>query len=158
MLSRYFLKLEMVLGEVSPTDIISLMLTSLSRTHKDLFFSILTSLLSVFLIGCIDNKTLPDPLEAGWNDQAVCEVLKDAPNLRVLKCTFPPGVGHERHYHSSHFGYTLAGSKFRIKDTTGFREVEITTGASFSNEGIDWHEVLNIGDSTAVFLIVEPKN
>jgi quercetin dioxygenase-like cupin family protein len=75
----------------------------------------------------------------------------------VLKCTFPPGAGHERHYHKAHFGYTLAGSTFRITDTTGSREVEVPTGSNFSNEGINWHEVINIGDSTAVFLIIEPK-
>lgn len=69
----------------------------------------------------------------------------------------PPGVGHEKHYHHAHFGYAIAGSRFRIKDTTGIREVDIPTGSSFSNDGIVWHEVLNICDSTAVFLIIEPK-
>jgi hypothetical protein len=33
----------------------------------------------------------------------------------------------------------------------------VPTGYSFSNEGISWHEVLNIGDETAVFLIIETK-
>jgi hypothetical protein len=44
-----------------------------------------------------------------------------------------------------------------MTDTTGTREVNVPTGYSFSNEGIVWHEVLNIGDSTGVFLIFEPK-
>ena len=74
-----------------------------------------------------------------------------------MKCTFRPGVGHERHYHAAHFGYTLRGGKFRITDTTGTREVNVPTGSDFYNEEIPWHEVLNIGDSTAVFLIMEPK-
>jgi quercetin dioxygenase-like cupin family protein len=111
----------------------------------------------VALWSCKDQSTLPDPLQAGWNNQRVCEVLEDSPKLRVLRCTFPPGVGHERHYHAPHFGYTLAGSRFRMTDTTGTREVNVPTGYSFSNEGIAWHEVLNIGDNTAVFLIIEPK-
>lgn len=114
-------------------------------------------ILITLILGCNSNNTLPDPLEAGWNNKAVCEVMEESPNLRVLKCTFPPGVGHERHYHKAHIGYTLAGSKFRIKDTTGVREVNVPTGSSFSNDLIGWHEVLNIGDSTAVFLIMEPK-
>lgn len=119
--------------------------------------SVLTG--SVFYFtGCDNTRQLPDPLEAGWNNKVVCEVLEDNENLRTLKCTFPPGVGHERHYHKAHFGYTLAGSKFRITDTTGTREVSIPTGYNFYNEKVDWHEVLNIGDSTAVFLIVEPKS
>jgi quercetin dioxygenase-like cupin family protein len=108
-------------------------------------------------IGCETKIELRDPLEAGWEHKAVCEVIEETAELRVLKCTFPPGVGHERHYHAPHIGYTLSGSKFRIKDTTGVREVNVPTGSSFSNDFITWHEVLNIGDSTAVFLIMEPK-
>lgn len=102
-------------------------------------------------------NNLPDPLEAGWNGEKVCEVLQDNADLRVLKCTFPPGVGHEKHYHNKHFGYTLVGSKFKIKDAKGTREVNVPTGSSFSKDEISSHEVLNIGTETAVFLIIEPK-
>ncbi|MFQ3215036.1 MAG: quercetin dioxygenase-like cupin family protein [Marivirga sp.] len=100
---------------------------------------------------------LPDPLAAGWQGASVCELIEENEAVRVLKCTFPPGVGHERHYHPKHFGYTLKGGKFRITDTTGTREVNIPTGFDFFNEVIAWHEVLNIGIDTAVFLIMEPK-
>jgi len=102
-------------------------------------------------------STLPDPLAAGWKSEPVCEVLLENDSIRTLKCTFPPGVGHERHYHKPHFGYTLAGSTMRITDANGIREVQVVTGSSFYSKGVEWHEVLNIGDSTAVFLIVEPK-
>ena len=54
-------------------------------------------------------------------------------------------------------GYTLAGSRFRIESEEGVREVEAPTGSSFVNEEIVRHEVLNTGDSTGVFLIIEPK-
>jgi quercetin dioxygenase-like cupin family protein len=111
----------------------------------------------VLFISCNSNNTLLDPLQAGWNNESVCQVIEENETVRVLKCTFPPGVGHERHYHNPHFGYTIAGSTFRIKDTTGVREVEVLTGTDFYSEGTQWHEVLNIGDSTGVFLIVEPK-
>ncbi|MCF6306719.1 MAG: cupin domain-containing protein [Flavobacteriaceae bacterium] len=120
----------------------------------------ITFLLFVFLlstISCKTNKILPDPLKAGWKGNTVCELVKENKAIRVLKCTFPPGVGHERHFHKAHFGYTLAGSKFRMKDTTGVKEVQVLTGSDFYSNGTEWHEVLNIGDSTAVFLIVEPK-
>ena len=114
-------------------------------------------LIFCLLCSCNSNNSLPDPLEAGWNKQAVCELLEENSKMRVLQCSFSPGVGHERHYHSAHFGYALSGSTFRIKDTTGIREVKVPSGTRFYNEGIEWHEVLNIGDSTAVFLIMEPK-
>lgn len=113
--------------------------------------------IAALIFGCNNKPSLQDPLEAGWKDKTVCEVLEDNAKIRVLKCTFPPGVGHERHYHASHFGYTIAGSKFRIKDANGTKEVDVPTGSNFYNERVEWHEVLNIGDSTAVFLIMEPK-
>lgn len=112
----------------------------------------------VFFLSCAKNKTaLPDPLQAGWKSQPVCEVLQDNAKVRVLRCTFKPGVGHERHYHKPHFGYTISGSRMRITDDKGTREVNVATGSNFFSEGVVWHEVLNIGDSTAVFLIIEPK-
>jgi len=110
-----------------------------------------------FVFSCKTNNKLPDPLKAGWKGASVCQLIKENKSIRVLKCSFPPNVGHERHYHKPHFGYTLAGSKFRIKDTTGVKEVQVLTGTDFYSNGTEWHEVLNIGDSTAVFLIVEPK-
>lgn len=109
------------------------------------------------LLGCKPNNTSADPLEAGWKGQSVCELLEEQASLRVLKCTFPPGVGHERHFHAEHFGYTLQGGTFQITNEDGTRTVEVPTGYSFYNEFIEWHEVLNVGDSTAVFLIMEPK-
>ncbi len=113
--------------------------------------------LSIMMLSCTQQSSLPDPLEAGWNGDDICVVLEENEMIRSLKCTFPPGIGHERHYHSAHFGYTLQGSKFQITDTNGTKEIDVPTGSSFYNEHIEWHEVLNIGTDTAVFLIIEPK-
>lgn len=121
------------------------------------YFKYTFAVLCIGLMACEREVKLNDPLQAGWKGEPVCEVLEDNDKLRTLKCTFPPGVGHERHFHATHFGYTLKGGTFRITDTTGTREVTIPDGYSFYNEKIEWHEVLNIGDSTAVFLIMEPK-
>ncbi len=117
------------------------------------------TLIFLLLIGktAYSQSELPDPLHAGWKGEPVCELLFENDSIRTLRCSFPPGVGHERHYHQAHFGYCLSGSTMRITDANGIREVKVVTGSSFYNKGIEWHEVLNIGDSTAVFLIVEPK-
>ena len=120
-------------------------------------FILLLSLQVLLAIPGYGQTKLPDPLAAGWKGDAVCEVLLENDKIRTLKCSFPPGVGHERHYHKAHFGYALSGSRFRITDQKGVREVDVPTGSHFYNEGIEWHEVLNIGDSLAVFLIMEPK-
>ena len=124
-------------------------------SHNSLFFVFIISM-SV-LWGCRTKNTLPDPLAAGWKGQAVCEILEENDQLRILRCTFPPSVGHEKHYHPAHFAYALSGSRFRIVDNDGTREVDFPTGANYFSEGVEWHEALNIGDSTAVVLIIEPK-
>jgi quercetin dioxygenase-like cupin family protein len=118
--------------------------------------TVLSFLLIVFF-SCKTKPILPDPLAAGWKGNEVCTLLEENDRVRVLKCTFPPGGGHERHYHKPHWGYALSGSTFQIKDKNGTRTAELATGSDFSSDGVEWHEVLNIGDSTAVYLIVEPK-
>ena len=114
-------------------------------------------IISTIFISCNSNGKLNDPLEAGWKGEKVCTVLKENEKVRTLKCVFPPGVGHEKHFHASHFGYTISGGTFRITDATGTREVDIPNGYDFYNDKIAWHTVQNIGKSTAVFLIIEPK-
>ena len=106
---------------------------------------------------CHEKPDLPDPLEAGWEGNKVCEVLHENSKLRVLKCTFPPDVGHETHYHEPHVGYTLSGGTFKIDDAEGIREVSIPDGYSWSRDTISTHTVKNIGNTTSTFLIIEYK-
>ena len=100
---------------------------------------------------------LPDPLAAGWQGQAVCEKLHEDRSHRILRCTFPPGVGHERHYHAPHFGYALSGGRVRMTDADGTREVSFETGSGFASDGTAWHEIINMGETTIVYLLIEPK-
>ncbi len=101
------------------------------------------------------SDTLPSALEAGWEGERVCTLSHQTATHRVLRCTFPPGVGHERHYHPAHYGYALSGGTMRITDASGTRDVELATGSDYSSEGTPWHEVVNIGDTTVTYLIVE---
>ena len=110
-----------------------------------------------FLLAVSASASLPDPLAAGWQGEPVCEKLHDDDAIRILRCTFPPGVGHERHFHPPHFGYAISGGRAQITDANGTREVELQTGSSFTSDGVEWHEVLNVGESTITYLIVEPK-
>ena len=45
----------------------------------------------------------------------------------------------------------------RITDADGMRELSLETGSSYSSDGVAWHEIENIGNSTIVYLIVEPR-
>ena len=60
---------------------------------------------------------LPMALCAGWQGERVCELLHEDAQMRVLRCTFPPGVGHELHYHPPHFGYVLEVGRIVMADT-----------------------------------------
>ena len=100
--------------------------------------------------------TLLDPLAAGWQGSSVCERLHEDERQRVRRCTFPPGVGHEPHFRTPHFGYVVAGSVMQVSDESGTRRVESRSGSSWTSDGTAWHEVLDIGDTTGVYLIVEP--
>lgn len=115
-------------------------------------------LLSLPIVAAAVHESLPDPLAAGWNGEPVCEQLKKDEKQRILRCTFPPGVGHERHFHAKHFGYAIVGGRMRITDDTGTREIDIETHATWESDGVGWHEVLNVGKATSIYLIIEPLN
>ena len=99
----------------------------------------------------------PHAFEAGWHGEQTCELLFEDETVRVGKCVFPPGIGHEKHYHNPHFGYVLEGSTLRIWDASGQRDVETKTGGTWSTETVTVHEAVNVGEATTSYLIVEPK-
>jgi len=101
---------------------------------------------------------LPEAFDAGWQGEDTCELLYETESVRVARCSFPPGIGHEKHFHYPHFGYVLQGGLLRITDAEGgVEERQTTTGKSWSTSGITIHEALNIGDTTTSYLIIEPK-
>jgi quercetin dioxygenase-like cupin family protein len=99
---------------------------------------------------------LPHAFEAGWQGQQTCALLFEDASVRVARCEFPPGVGHEKHYHNPHFGYVLDGGTLRIRDSGGEREITTTAGGSWSTDEVTVHEAVNIGATTTSYLIVEP--
>jgi len=100
---------------------------------------------------------LPHAFDAGWEGQKTCELLFEDDSVRVARCIFPAGIGHEKHYHNPHFGYVLEGGALRIVDSTGEREVTTQAGGDWSTTTITVHEALNIGETTTSYLIMEPK-
>lgn len=104
-----------------------------------------------------DTASLPHAFDAGWRGQATCQLLYETAEVRVGQCTFPPGVGHERHYHEPHFGYVLEGGTLRIVDAEGERTVTTTSGGTWSTNERTVHEAVNVGDTTTRYLIVEPR-
>jgi beta-alanine degradation protein BauB len=100
---------------------------------------------------------LPDALTAGWKDQKTCENLHEDAHIRVLRCTFPPNVGHDRHFHPPSFGYVLSGGRMRVTDAKGTQEFDDKEGDHWTNGPIEWHEALNVGDTMLSYLVVEMK-
>lgn len=100
---------------------------------------------------------LPHAFDAGWNGMETCELVFEDATTRVGRCEFPPGIGHEKHYHNPHFGYVLEGGKMQITSSEGERKTTTKSGANWSTTTITVHEAINIGDTTTSYLIVEPK-
>lgn len=101
---------------------------------------------------------LPMAACAGWEGRRVCETLHEDAMIRVLRCTFPPNVGHEPHYHPPHFGYVLEGGEVRTR-TEGADFVTRTprTDGTFQVDAELRHEALNVGANTMRYLIIEKK-
>jgi quercetin dioxygenase-like cupin family protein len=105
-----------------------------------------------------DLPDLPEAFDAGWKGEKPCKLLYETESVRVARCSFPPGIGHEKHFHYPHFGYVLEGGTLSITDATGkMKEVQTTTGKNWSTNTNTVHEALNIGETTTSYLIVEPK-
>ncbi|MEY4268791.1 MAG: hypothetical protein RLZZ58_7 [Pseudomonadota bacterium] len=100
---------------------------------------------------------LPSAFDAGWHGQKVCEPLFENDSMRAARCTFPPGVGHDRHFHPPHWGYIISGTTMRITTAAGTVDRVLQSGANWWSDGIAWHEAVNIGTTTGVYVIVEPK-
>ncbi|VAW36807.1 hypothetical protein MNBD_GAMMA01-2268 [hydrothermal vent metagenome] len=100
---------------------------------------------------------LKGPLATGWQDKKVCEKLWENKHETILRCTFAPGIGHEKHTHNKNFGYALSGGKVQITDDRGTRVVNLATNSYFQSNGVNWHEIKNVGDTTVVYLIIESK-
>ena len=116
----------------------------------------------VFALLCtscyLKKDSLSGPLVTGWKGQKVCEKISENKHEQILRCTFPPGVGHEKHKHNKNFGYAIAGGVVKITDQKGTREVDLKTNSYFNSNGTNWHQVENIGETTIVYLIIESKN
>ena len=100
---------------------------------------------------------LPHAFDAGWEGQKTCEILFEDDSVQVARCIFPPGIGHEKHYHNPHFGYVLESGTLRIVDSNGEREVSTRAGGSWLTTPVTVHEAMNIGNTTTSYLVVEPK-
>ncbi len=108
--------------------------------------------------GSVQVAPLPMALCAGWQGERTCELLSEDAQVRVLRCTFPPGVGHEMHYHPPHFGYVLSGdSVMRIRTAEGVVDRPVRAGQTFTNDREVIHEPVNVGSETTTYLIVEKK-
>ena len=113
-------------------------------------------LLQLQALSAREKPDLPHAVDAGWQGQKTCELMFEDESVRVARCIFPAGVGHEKHYHNPHFGYVLEGGTLRIVDDSGEKVVTTRTGGSWSTTSLTVHEALNIGDTTTSYLIVEP--
>lgn len=105
----------------------------------------------------VAQERLADTIEAGWKGEPVCEVLYEDDKIRTGTCTYPPGIGQERHTHGPYFSYVVSGGTLEVTSERGTFQSTSITGNSGKSNGVKWHELVNVGDTTIKFLFVEQK-
>ena len=74
--------------------------------------------------------------------------------MRAARCSFPPGVGHERHFHAAHWGYIVQGATMRITTAAGIIDRVLKAGDS-ARYAVDLqHSIRNTGKGAAKALLV----
>jgi quercetin dioxygenase-like cupin family protein len=102
-------------------------------------------------------EEVPDAFSVEWQGKHLCEKLYEDSQVRIGRCTFPPGAVHACHSHPGYFGFTLSGGRGQVRDARGIRQGETKPGDHRNNPPIPWHEYTNTGDTTISFLVVEKK-
>jgi len=101
----------------------------------------------------------PDALSVEWQGKKPCEKLHEDDQIRVLRCTFPPGAKHVRHQHPANFVYVLSGGIVQAENASSTQPPqELATDVNYLSPPVPWHEVTNVGQTTARFLVVEMKH
>jgi quercetin dioxygenase-like cupin family protein len=91
-----------------------------AMSHKVLLVSgAFIGLLSTQVFGT--GADVPDALSVEWQGKKPCELLGEDPQIRIMRCTFPPGAKHLRHSHPATFNYVLSGGKVQVQDENGTR-------------------------------------
>jgi quercetin dioxygenase-like cupin family protein len=100
---------------------------------------------------------VPDGLLVGWKGKELCQKLSEDAQVRLVRCTLPPGTAHVCHSHPAYISYVLSGGKAELQDEKGTRRLDLGTGTFADRPPTAWHEVANVGETTLQFLIVEKK-
>ena len=64
---------------------------------------------------------VPDALSVEWQGKKLCEKLFEDAQVRVARCTFPPGAVHVCHSHPAYLSYVLSGGQGQVQDERGTR-------------------------------------
>jgi quercetin dioxygenase-like cupin family protein len=97
---------------------------------------------------------VPDALSVEWQGKKPCEKLFEDAQVRIARCTFPPGAVHACHSHPTSLTYVLSGGKARVQDEKGTRKIDIATGAFLDAPPTPWHEFTNIGKRRCRFCLL----
>ena len=117
-------------------------------------FLTITVLVAPFAAGA---ENVPDALSVEWQGQKLCEKLFEDAQIRVSRCSFPPGTMHLCHSHPSYISYVLSGGEAQVTDARGIWQGQVLAGTYVEVPAVAWHEVTNTGNTTLQFLFIEKK-
>ena len=102
-------------------------------------------------------QDIPDALAVEWQGKHPCEKLYEDSQIRVARCTFPPGAEHVRHKHPAYLTYVLGGGSGEITTAGGKRVSETRADQLSDSPAVEWHALKNVGQTTLRYLVIEKK-
>ncbi len=72
---------------------------------------------------------VPDAPSVEWQGKKPCEKLFEDAQVRIARCTFPPGAMHLCHSHPAYFTYVLTGGQAQVENEKGTRKIDFAAGA-----------------------------
>src|SRR5262245_65632198 len=104
-------------------------------------------IIAATLTSAVQAADVPDALSVEWQGKHPCEKLFEDAQVRVARCTFPPGTVHVCHSHPSYLSYTVSGGRGQVQDEKGTRNIDVLVGRFVDNPPTPWHEFTNTGDT-----------
>ena len=120
-------------------------------------FAVLVGVAASLVPHTLKGESVPDALSVEWQGQKPCEKLFEDAQVRIARCIFPPGAVHFLRFYPGYFSYMLSSGKGLLAESKGTRRIDIRADTYESNQLIAWHELINIGDTTLRYLVVERK-
>src|SRR5215813_10466654 len=97
-------------------------------------------------------EDVPDALSVEWQGQKPCEKLFEDDQVRISRCSFPPGATHVCHSHPAYLFYVLSGVEIEAIEAKEMRSGARAKRPAFTEERVPCGAVTAPGGNSVQWL------